>query len=92
MCSLSLCISWALSILTFALLIREPPVRRIPPLLWVRLRRDLGEFLVEVGSDARQLYRWAHEHFRVYVETVFLKRPARKSPHRHRQTDRQIER
>lgn len=51
-------------------------MRRLPPLLWVRLRRDLGEFLQEVGSDGQLLYRWGHSHFQKYVEEAFLKRPA----------------
>jgi hypothetical protein len=55
---------------------REPPQRRLPPLLWVRLRRDLGEFLFESHNGAQIVYRWAHSQFRQAVEEEFLKLPA----------------
>lgn len=52
----------------------EPPQRRLPPLLWVRLRRDLGEFLFESNNGAQMVYRWAHAQFSRAVEEEFLKR------------------
>eukprot|EP00047_Mylnosiga_fluctuans_P019195 m.80006 g.80006 ORF g.80006 m.80006 type:complete len:2206 (-) comp8022_c1_seq1:60-6677(-) len=54
----------------------EPPQRRLPPLLWVRLRRDLGEFLDEFGGQGSLLYRWTHLQFRTAVEETMLMRPA----------------
>ncbi|XP_072178165.1 NACHT domain- and WD repeat-containing protein 1-like [Diadema setosum] len=57
-----------------------PPVRRLPPLLWTRLRLSLGDYLVESGADNMVVYRWYHRIFfevahRRYVE------PTRKQLH-----------
>ncbi|EDO34994.1 predicted protein, partial [Nematostella vectensis] len=37
-----------------------PPVRRIPPLLWVRIRQDLESYLVTRGADGAQVVTWYH--------------------------------
>ena len=28
-----------------------PPIRRLPPLLWIRIRSDIGDYLIERGAD-----------------------------------------
>ena len=34
-----------------------PPFRRLPPLLWIRIRSDIGDYLVERGADdSRVIY------------------------------------
>eukprot|EP00050_Salpingoeca_kvevrii_P006534 m.290010 g.290010 ORF g.290010 m.290010 type:complete len:1604 (-) comp12228_c0_seq1:130-4941(-) len=40
-----------------------PPMRRLPPLLWNRLRNDLGGYIVERGVDGARVYSWYHRQF-----------------------------
>ena len=40
-----------------------PPVRRLPPLIWLRARSDLGDYLVERGSDGARVSFWYHRQF-----------------------------
>ncbi|ELT90720.1 hypothetical protein CAPTEDRAFT_26677, partial [Capitella teleta] len=40
-----------------------PPFRRLPPLLWIRVRNDLGMYLAERGVDDITAYRWYHRQF-----------------------------
>ncbi|EGD83552.1 hypothetical protein PTSG_04157 [Salpingoeca rosetta] len=40
-----------------------PPQRRIPPLLWARVRDILGGFLVERGSGSTRVLSWHHRQF-----------------------------
>lgn len=52
-----------------------PPVRRLPPLLWKRVREDLGKFIVEKGVYGVTLYSLYHRQFREvakerYVDTA----------------------
>ena len=53
----------------------KPPVRRLPPLLWVRLRRDLGDFVTESGSQGIPVYRWMHQQFAALVRERYLGHP-----------------
>uniref|UniRef100_A0A0K0FUG2 NACHT domain-containing protein n=1 Tax=Strongyloides venezuelensis TaxID=75913 RepID=A0A0K0FUG2_STRVS len=41
-----------------------PPVRRIPPLLWSRIRADLPGYLSERAADDVIVLNWYHEQFR----------------------------
>uniref|UniRef100_A0A0K0EPQ8 NACHT domain-containing protein n=1 Tax=Strongyloides stercoralis TaxID=6248 RepID=A0A0K0EPQ8_STRER len=41
-----------------------PPVRRIPPLLWSRIRADLPGYLSERAADDIIVLNWYHEQFR----------------------------
>eukprot|EP00736_Rhodelphis_marinus_P009553 Rmarinus@m.20301 len=61
----------------------EPPVRRIPALLWVRVRSDLKGYLVIRGEDGGMpLLTWYHSQFREVAENEFLSTPAiRKKRH-----------
>ena len=36
--------------------------RRIPQLLWVRVRHDLGQYLVERGTDGVTALNWYHRY------------------------------
>ncbi|XP_033747062.1 NACHT and WD repeat domain-containing protein 2-like [Pecten maximus] len=40
-----------------------PPVRRLPPLLFVRLKMDIDEYLVERGVDGSRVLYWYHSQF-----------------------------
>ncbi|XP_064598836.1 uncharacterized protein LOC135465527 [Liolophura sinensis] len=44
-----------------------PPVRRLPPLLLVRMKADLGEYLVDRGADGVRVFYWYHRQF---IETA----------------------
>ncbi|KAL3864387.1 hypothetical protein ACJMK2_006074 [Sinanodonta woodiana] len=40
-----------------------PPVRRLPPLLLVRLKTDLEQYLVDRGADGTRVLFWYHRQF-----------------------------
>ena len=40
-----------------------PPVRRIPPLLWTRIRNDLPNYLVEREAEGVSVVSWYHRQF-----------------------------
>lgn len=40
-----------------------PPIRRIPPLLGVRIRSDLAGYLVDRGADGASVMTWYHRQF-----------------------------
>ncbi|XP_052812431.1 NACHT domain- and WD repeat-containing protein 1-like [Mya arenaria] len=53
-----------------------PPFRRLPPLLWARVRNELGSYLAERGTDGVSAYGWYHRQFwetaeRRYLQTGF---------------------
>lgn len=41
-----------------------PPIRRIPPLLWTRIRSDLPNYLSERDADGVSVMNWYHRQFR----------------------------
>ncbi|XP_070554535.1 NACHT domain- and WD repeat-containing protein 1-like [Ptychodera flava] len=41
-----------------------PPIRRLPPLLWVRIRAELSPYLVERGADGARVTSWYHRQFK----------------------------
>jgi len=49
-----------------------PPFRRIPPLLWIRVRHELGFYLVERGTDGMAAYSWYHRQFWETAERRYL--------------------
>ena len=51
-----------------------PPFRRIPPLLWLRVRNELGDYLVERGVDGVNAYAWYHRQFWETAERRYLQR------------------
>ncbi|XP_069135784.1 NACHT domain- and WD repeat-containing protein 1-like isoform X3 [Argopecten irradians] len=42
----------------------EPPIRRLPPLLLVRLKTDIHQYIVERGSDGISVLNWYHRQFK----------------------------
>ena len=49
-----------------------PPHIRIPPLLWIRIRNELGAYLVERGADGLSTYGWYHRQFWETAERQFV--------------------
>ena len=41
-----------------------PPVRRIPPLLWTRVRSDLPGYLTDAEADGVNVVNWYHRQFK----------------------------
>ena len=50
-----------------------PPVRRLPPLLWIRIRSDIGDYLIERGADGTQVVFWYHRQFIEVAQERYLK-------------------
>ncbi|XP_071110787.1 NACHT and WD repeat domain-containing protein 2-like [Haliotis cracherodii] len=40
-----------------------PPIRRLPPLLLVRVKAELGPYLVDRGADGVRVFYWYHRQF-----------------------------
>ena len=40
-----------------------PPVRRLPPLLWIRIRSEINEYLIDRGADGTRVIYWYHRQF-----------------------------
>ena len=40
-----------------------PPIRRLPPLLWIRIRSDIGDYLIDRGADGARVINWYHRQF-----------------------------
>ncbi|KAH3692060.1 hypothetical protein DPMN_194937 [Dreissena polymorpha] len=40
-----------------------PPIRRLPPLLLVRMRTDIDQYIVERGADGVRVLNWYHRQF-----------------------------
>ena len=40
-----------------------PPVRRLPPLLWIRIRAEIGDYLTDRGADGTRVMSWYHRQF-----------------------------
>ena len=59
-----------------------PPVRRIPPLLWVRAKSDLGSYVVSRGADAILVNTWYHRQFIETAKERYLKPEVAKVLHR----------
>ena len=52
-----------------------PPFRRIPPLLWARVRNELGIYLAERGTDGISAYGWYHRQFWETARERYLNKP-----------------
>ncbi|KAJ8269670.1 hypothetical protein COCON_G00122770 [Conger conger] len=50
-----------------------PP--KVPYVLWVGLRRDLGELLMEVETDDTMVYRWSHSVLVLVCKQRYLRMP-----------------
>lgn len=55
-----------------------PPIRRLPPLLWVRIRADLASYLVDRGADGTQVTCWYHRQFVQAAQDRYLSDPFEK--------------
>ncbi|XP_048576749.1 NACHT and WD repeat domain-containing protein 2 isoform X2 [Nematostella vectensis] len=49
-----------------------PPVRRIPPLLWARIRAELNSYVVERGTDGARVVTWYHRQFHEVATKRYL--------------------
>ncbi|CAF4288993.1 unnamed protein product, partial [Rotaria sp. Silwood2] len=52
-----------------------PPIRRIPPLLWTRIRNDLPNYLVEREADGVSVVSWYHRQFAEVSHERYLANP-----------------
>ncbi len=52
-----------------------PPSRRIPPLLWTRLRADLPGYLADNDADGVVVINWYHRQFRSVVSGQGTRQP-----------------
>ena len=50
-----------------------PPIRRLPSLLWIRIRSDIGDYLIERGADRAQVVFWYHRQFIEAAQARYLK-------------------
>ncbi|CAF3573336.1 unnamed protein product [Adineta steineri] len=59
-----------------------PPIRRIPPLLWTRIRNDLPNYLVEREAEGVSVVSWYHRQFaEVSNERYLSKEDERRTYH-----------
>ena len=59
-------------VLTDVFQYHTPPVRRIPQLLWLRLKNDVSSYLVNRESDGTSVIYWYHRQFREAAAKYFL--------------------
>ncbi|ELU16967.1 hypothetical protein CAPTEDRAFT_26667, partial [Capitella teleta] len=52
-----------------------PPIRRIPPILWVRISNDISSFLATREVDAQRVVFWYHRQFIEAASAYFLSDP-----------------
>ena len=55
-----------------------PPLRRLPPLLWVRIQADLEGFLATSGDGGIQVTRWYHGQFKTVATQQYLSDESRR--------------
>ena len=58
-----------------------PPARRIPPLLWVRIRSDLGSYIVYRGTSGILVNMWYHRQFIEVARERYLSPDNKKKYH-----------
>jgi len=58
-----------------------PPIRRIPPLLWVRIKSDLEAYVVSRGADGLLVNTWHHRQFIETAEQRYLQPDQARSLH-----------
>ena len=51
----------------------RPPVRRIPPLLWTRVRAEVSSYIVERSADDILVLSWYHRQFIEATKEKYLK-------------------
>ena len=50
----------------------KPPFRRIPPLLWSRIRADISNYIVERSADGALVVYWYHRQFILCAKERYL--------------------
>jgi len=50
----------------------KPPVRRVPPLLWTRIRADVSGYIVERSADDQLVLAWYHRQFSAAITVRYL--------------------
>ena len=40
-----------------------PPIRRLPSILWARIRADIHEYIVDREADGARVMAWYHRQF-----------------------------
>ena len=40
-----------------------PPIRRLPSILWARIRADISEYIVDREADGARVMAWYHRQF-----------------------------
>jgi hypothetical protein len=61
-----------------------PPERRMPPLLWLRIRTDLWRYLIERGNDGYITYAWYHGKWPKVIRKRYLEHNPTLLHHIHR--------
>ena len=56
-----------------------PPIRRIPPLLWTRIRNDVPNYLVEREAEGVSVVSWYHRQFAEGIDRFSYIHRAKKS-------------
>ncbi|OWF43078.1 NACHT and WD repeat domain-containing protein 2-like [Mizuhopecten yessoensis] len=60
------------TLLTSVFQYHVPPFRRIPSALWVRVRHDIGSYLVDKEVDDTRVFFWYHRQFYEAAEKRYL--------------------
>ncbi len=55
-----------------------PQVRRVPPILWTKIRRELQHHFTENEADGVRVVAWAHKQFREVSKRRYLEDPVRR--------------
>ena len=50
-----------------------PPVRRLPSILWARIRADISEYIVDREADGSTVMAWYHRQFIDDAKRYFLR-------------------
>ena len=50
----------------------NPPVRRIPPLIWTRIRSEIQSYIVERSADDQLVLYWYHRQFILTTKSRYL--------------------
>ncbi len=50
----------------------KPPIQRLPPLNFLRVKWDLGRYMVHRGNYGRSVLQWFHEEFKAVAEARYL--------------------
>ena len=53
----------------------RPPIRRIPPLLWTRVRNEINYYIVERSADDILVLAWYHRQFIAATKARYLSDP-----------------